>query len=166
MSAVTDPTPDQASVPRTWRPRGVRRAGFVLSAMVVIVAGWVWIAWGPEVRTQFTFSQRLTLLLLGGTAFAALYALMRSRVTAATTGVTVVNGYRRHEYAWSQLVGIVLPNGAPWASLDLSDGTSVGTLGIQGSDGAHARRAVADLRGLIAAHTPVSEDPAAGSEEA
>ena len=37
-----------------------------------------------------------------------------------------------------------LPPGAPWATLDLSDGTTVSAMGIQGSDGARARRAVRD----------------------
>ena len=38
----------------------------------------------------------------------------------------------------------------PWAVLDLADGTSQPAMGIQGSDGARARRAVAELRLLLA----------------
>jgi hypothetical protein len=63
----------------------------------------------------------------------------------------VVNGYRRHELAWPQVVGVHLPPGAPWVTLDIADGTTVSAMGIQGSDGDRARRAVRDLRRLVEA---------------
>ena len=44
-----------------------------------------------------------------------------------------------------------MPPGAPWATLDLADGTTVPVMGIQGSDGQRARRAVRDLRTLVEA---------------
>ena len=39
-------------------------------------------------------------------------------------------------------------------ALDLSDGTTLSMIGIQGSDGARARRAVRELRALVASHSP------------
>ena len=62
----------------------------------------------------------------------------------------MVNGYRRHDYEWAEVLAVHLPPGAPWAVLDLSDGTSQPAMGIQGSDGGRAKRAVAELRLLIA----------------
>jgi hypothetical protein len=59
-----------------------------------------------------------------------------------------VNGYRKREYEWPEIVGVHLPPGAPWATLDLSDGSTATALAIQGSDGERARRAVRDLRAL------------------
>ena len=47
-----------------------------------------------------------------------------------------------------------LRRGAPWATLDLSDGTTVSVMGVQGSDGARARRAIREIRAAIAANTP------------
>ena len=54
-----------------------------------------------------------------------LYALVRSRVVAEKDRLVVVNGYRRHEYDWAEIVAVHLPPGAPWATLDLADGTTV-----------------------------------------
>jgi hypothetical protein len=74
---------------------------------------------------------------------------VRSRVTAAPDGLTVVNGYRRRDLDWAQVLGVSLRRGAPWAGLDLSDGTTISVLAIQGSDGARAVTAVRALRALI-----------------
>jgi hypothetical protein len=64
--------------------------------------------------------------------------------------LVVVNGYKRRELAWAEVVAVHLPPGAPWAVLDLADGTSLPAMGIQGSDGARAKRAVRELRALLA----------------
>ena len=72
-----------------------------------------------------------------------------SRVEATAERLVVVNGYRRHEYDWPEVIAVHLPPGAPWAVLDLADGTSRSAMGIQGSDGARARLAVAQLRAVI-----------------
>jgi hypothetical protein len=44
---------------------------------------------------------------------------------------------------------VTLRAGAPWAELDLSDGTTVAAMGIQGSDGTRAERQVQQLRELV-----------------
>jgi hypothetical protein len=141
------------SLPHTWRPFGARIAGTVLGGMLLVLAITVWIAWGADVRARFTVFQRSTLVFLGLLAFACWFALVRSRVTAAEQGVTVVNGYRRRQFEWSQVVSINLRRGAPWAGLDLSDGTSISMVAIQGSDGDRAIRAVRELRRLVAEHS-------------
>ena len=43
-----------------------------------------------------------------------------------------------------------MPQGAPFPTLDLADGTSRPALGIQASDGDRARQAVRELRLLLA----------------
>ena len=75
----------------------------------------------------------------------------RSRVVAEAQRLVVVNGYRRHVYEWPEVITVSLPRGAPWAVLDLADGTSQAVMGIQGSDGDRAIRAVRELRGLLRA---------------
>jgi hypothetical protein len=97
-------------------------------------------------------------VFLGLIALGVWFALMRSRVTAHEDGLTVVNGYKRRDLAWSQVVAVNLRRGAPWAGLDLSDGTSISALAIQSSDGSRATRAVQDLRRLIAENTPTERD--------
>jgi len=145
--------PDESSLPRTWRPFGARVAGTLLGLLLLAVVLTVWIAWGADVRARFTPFQKATLVGFGVVVLACLLALMRSRVTAHQGGVTVVNGYRTRELEWSQVIAVNLRRGAPWAGLDLSDGTSISVLAIQGSDGQRAIRAVRELRALVAANS-------------
>ena len=150
MSSLSNPE-DPVALPHTWRPYGARIAGTVLGAMLLVLCIVVWIAFGAEERARFTPLQRSTLIFIGLLAFACWYALMRSRLTATRKGITVVNGYRRRDYEWAEVLGVVLRRGAPWASLDISDGTSVSVMAIQGSDGNRARTAVREIRQLVSA---------------
>ncbi len=99
-----------------------------------------WFTFDAETRARFTVFQRGTLVFLGLIAFAAGFALVRSRVVAETSRLVVVNGYRKRTYEWAEVLAIHLPPGAPWAVLDLADGTSAPAMGIQGSDGGRARQ--------------------------
>lgn len=146
------------TLPHTWRPFGARLMGTVAGGMTLALVITVWIAWGPDVRARFTGFQRGTLVFLILLAGAVWFALMRSRVTATATGITVVNGYRRRELEWAEVVGINLRRGAPWAGLDLSDGTSISAVAIQGSDGQRAVDAVRELRRLLAENSPTERD--------
>jgi len=114
-----------------------------------VVAVVCWFSFDAETRAAFTTFQRLTMAFLILLAFAAMFALVRSRVVAERDQLVVINGYRRHAYSWAEIVSVSLPPGAPWVTLDLADGTSVAVMGIQGSDGARARTAVRQLRGLV-----------------
>jgi hypothetical protein len=145
-------------LPRTWRPHGARIAAVVLGLLLLLLVVGVWIALGSEQRARFTLVQRTTLVGIGVLGYAGLYAIARSRVTADEQGVTVVNGYRRQVFEWSQLVAVNLRRGAPWAGMDLSDGTSISMIGIQGSDGPRAVRAVQELRQLVADHSRTERD--------
>lgn len=144
------PADSDVTLPRSWRPLGVRLAGALFGGMLLVVCVVAWFAWDPETRARFTGLQRATLLALAMMAFAAGFALARSRVVAEADRLVVVNGYKRRELAWAEVVSVHLPPGAPWAVLDLADGTSLPAMGIQGSDGARARTAVRELRALLA----------------
>ncbi|MFL6159408.1 MAG: PH domain-containing protein [Marmoricola sp.] len=148
-------SPKPITLPHTWRPFGARMMGGALGAMLVAMVTTVWFALGSEIRSKFTGFQEGTLVVLGLIALGVWFALMRCKVRADEHGVVVVNGYRQREYAWSQLIGVNLRRGAPWAEIDLSDGTSISAIAIQGSDGDRARRAVVDLRRLIAENTRI-----------
>ena len=141
-------------MPHSWRPLGVRIAVWALGGLLIALVVAVWIGIGAEVRSQFTTFQRATLVFIGLLLFGCWNALVRSRVTASTEGLTVVNGYRMRTYEWSQVIGVSLRRGAPWGTLDLSDGTTVSLIGVQGSDGKRARRAIREIRATIAANTP------------
>ena len=140
-----------AGLPRTWRPFGVRMAGIVFGTMLLVVCAFAWFGFDAETRARFSVFQRGTLVFLGLLFFSAGYAMARSRVVADRDRLVVVNGYRRHDYEWAEVLAVHLPPGAPWAVLDLADGTSQPAMGIQGSDGARAQRAVRELRALLGA---------------
>jgi hypothetical protein len=162
MPADSDPTPAgpgpaaAPALPHTWRPLGVRLAVWILGVMLLALVVAVWIGLGPETRGEFTAFQRGTLVFIALLLFGSWNALVRSRVIARTEGLTVVNGYRKRTYEWSQVFGVSLRRGAPWGTLDLSDGTTISLIGVQGSDGERARRAVREIRATIDANTPTA----------
>ncbi|WP_372734181.1 PH domain-containing protein [Nocardioides sp.] len=143
---------DSESV-RTWRPLGVRVVGVMISAGLLVVVAMAWFGFDQETRDKFTAIQMLTILGFGLLAGSVLYALMRSRVEAHPDRLVVVNGYRRREFTWPQVVAVHMPPGAPWATLDLANGETTSAMGIQGSDGDRARTAVRELRQLLNEHS-------------
>jgi hypothetical protein len=148
MPAGSDREP-LVPLPHTWRPLGPRIAGGVAGGAVLVVTVFLWVGFDAETRASVTPFQRGTVLALALVGFSALYGLIRSRVDAEMDGLIVVNGYRRHQFEWAEIVGVHLPPGAPWVTLDLADGSTVSAMGIQGSDGARAKQAVRQLRALV-----------------
>ena len=138
-----------APLPRTWRPLGPRIAGVAAGGVLVVMAVVLWFTFDEETRAAITPFQRGTVFAIGAGMLAALFALARSRVVADTGGLTVVNGYRRRDLEWAEVIAVRLPPGAPWVTLDLADGSTCAAMGIQGSDGPRARQAVRELRALV-----------------
>jgi hypothetical protein len=149
MPAGSEPGTAGTSLPRTFRPFGVRVAAWVFGVLLVVTCVVMWFAFPPHIRAQFTVSQVLTIAALGLLFYSGGYALARSRVVARQEGLTVVNGYRTRRFDWNEVLAVTLRAGSPWAVLDLSDGTSVPAMGIQGSDGDRAKRQVRELRQLV-----------------
>ncbi|MGI8645404.1 MAG: PH domain-containing protein [Nocardioides sp.] len=149
MPADSDPARVPVSLPHTWRPLGVRLAAIIFGGGLLVVCAMAWIGFDQEIRDAFTFPQKLTLLAFALMVVAALLALSRSRVTADAERIVVVNGFRHRDLDRHQVVAVSLPRGAPWATLDLDDGTSVPAMGIQGSDGDRAVQAVRELRTVL-----------------
>ncbi|MDT9594665.1 PH domain-containing protein [Nocardioides zeae] len=147
MPAGSEPAPP--TLPRTWRPLGTTIAGVVASVTVLGAMVAAWLLLDAEIRAGFGFFQRITMVAMLAGAGAVLWGILRCRITASVEGVVVVNGYRTYSYEWAQVVAIRMPNGAPWATLDLSDGTARPVMGVQASDGSRAFRAVREVRALI-----------------
>jgi len=127
--------------------------GTVLLGGLVVVGAVAWIGFDEETQAAWTAFQKGTVFFLLALIVACVYAIGRSRVQALDDRLIVVNGYRRRELAWAEVVAVNLPPGAPWVTLDLADGTNISAMGIQASDGLRARRAVHDLRAIVAAHS-------------
>ena len=155
MTAQTPPSAGSARppvevppTPFTLRPLGVRIAVYGLLVALGAVCAAVWVAFGPEVRAEFTLFQLGTLAVLAALLVGAGHALGRSRVEVRDDGLTVVNGYRSHQVAWDDVVAVRMRRGAPWASLERRDGAVTALVAIQGSDGARAETAVRQLRAV------------------
>lgn len=143
--------PPLPELPRTWRPLGPRVVGITITVLLAVICVVTWVGFDDETRARFSFFQRATLIFFGLLFCVLMHALIRSRAVALPDRLVVVNGYRRHEYQWPQIVAARLPPGAPWVTLDLADGETSAVLGIQASDGARARAALRELRALVAA---------------
>lgn len=144
-----DSEPSLVPLPHTWRPLGPRVAGIVAGAVVLLITVFLWVGFDAETRAAVTPFQRGTVVALGLLAASVIHALARSRAEAEIDGLVVVNGYRRHTYAWEQIIAVRMPPGAPWVTLDLADGTTASVMAIQGSDGERAKRALRQLRALV-----------------
>lgn len=147
--AITPP-----SLPHTWRPMGVRFAVIGFGLMLFVVCAAAWFGFDDETRAKFNLLQRLTLLVMGAGFGVIGWALGRARVTAEQATLVVVNGFRTRRLAWEQVLAVHLPAGAPWATLDLADGTTISAMAFQGSDGKVARDGVRQLRALIDRSAP------------
>ena len=144
------PAVSELPLPHTWRPLGVRLAVVFFGGLLAVVCVAGWVAVGSDVRGRVTPYQEVTLVLIAALGLAIAWALYRCRVTADSQGLEVVNGYRTHHYEWAEVLAVHMPPGAPFPTLDLADGTSRPTMGIQASDGDRARQAVRELRTLVA----------------
>jgi hypothetical protein len=152
-SEVRPPT-----LPRTFRPLGVRIAVFVFGGMLLAVCLVAWFALPAHVQAEISWLERATVLAFGIALAAVAAGLARCRLDAREDGVTVVNGYRKRAFHWNQLVAITLRPGGPWAVIDLSDGTTVSAMAIQSSDGPRALAHVRAVRALINQQSRTSRD--------
>lgn len=135
--------------PRTWRPLGPRIAAGVFSVVLVGAFAYLWLSFDQETKEAVNVFQRLTVILLVGVGVALMYGLARSKVVAHEDRLVLVNGFRRREYEWAEVIAIRMPPGAPWPTLDLADGSTVSALGIQGSDGKRSTIAVQEIKAML-----------------
>lgn len=157
MPAGSDPAepagPDRTdlpvTLPHTWRPLGVRVMAWFLVAALGVMCTMVWVGFTPEIKAQVTMFERLTFGAVGLGIVVCVHALTRSRVEARADGVTVVNGYKRRDLEWAEILSINFPRGAPWPNIDLASGHNISVHGIQASDGASSKKAVRTLRTLV-----------------
>jgi PH (Pleckstrin Homology) domain-containing protein len=140
------------ALPVRWRPRRGRLVphGLAAASLAAVIAVALLVP-------TFQPPDRVALVILGALVAVALYFFGRCELRAGPGGLTVVNVLRTTELGWAQVLDARMQPGEPWPTLDLADGTTIAAMGIQSTDGAHARQALAELRGLIAAHGETAE---------
>ena len=145
------PAASEVPLPQTYRPFGPRIAAFAFGAVLAGAFVWLWLSFDQQTRDAVSLLQKATVIGFVLLGLVLLNGLARSRVVATETGLTLVNGYRKRIYVWTDVVALRMPVGAPWPSLDLADDTTVSVMGVHASDGARAKRAVLELKALVAA---------------
>lgn len=101
------------------------------------------------VAETFKLPDRIGLLLFGALVAGILVVLGRVKVSWDDKGITLVNPFKTHHYAWGEVLDVTFEPGQPWPYIDLADGSSIGVMGIQGSEGAPAQQAVEELRAML-----------------
>jgi hypothetical protein len=89
--------------------------------------------------TFFSYVWRVTMPTVSAIVILALILVARPHLELSAHGLLVVNILHRHALDWSQVVAVRFAKDAPWASLDLADGTKLNVMAIQNSDGPRAR---------------------------
>jgi hypothetical protein len=139
---------------RVYRPFGARLVVIVMAVTLVGAVTFLWAAMPAEVRAQFSWPQRITILFFFGAILLALWGMFRTSVTISDSGLVITNIFKVRSYDWAQVLAISLHRGDPWAVLDLSDGTSVVAMAIQGSDGARTKGILREIGEQIEKHSP------------
>ncbi|MBA9006582.1 PH domain-containing protein [Thermomonospora cellulosilytica] len=135
---------------RVWRPRRTRIVAYTMAG--VIVFGMIVLA--VVVAPQFQLADRVLLVVFGLFLGWLLHMFARCRVEADEHGLTVVNAFRTRRLTWPEILRVTMGEGDPWPTLDLSDGTSLSAMGINGAEKTRAARHLAELRTLLARHEP------------
>lgn len=117
----------------------------VVTMVVMVVLAFVM----PE---PFGVPDRIGLVVFGAIVAGLLHLVGRPKVTATQRGLEVQNALRRHTYEWPEVVRVNMNVGEPWPTLDLADGSSVGAMGIQGSERERCAKAIGELRTLLKEH--------------
>ncbi len=149
---------DRIPLPRLYRPRGARIAAAVAAIALVAAMAGLWLMLSAGARAGFTVSQRATLLFFLAAHLVVLYAIYRTSARADESGLTVVNGYRRHRYFWAEVVRVSLGPHRPWALLDLADGSTAAVMAIQTADKGSAASSVRELAEVLVQRTSTSHD--------
>lgn len=132
-----------------WRPLRARLVTHGLAVLLLLTT----IVLAVVVPDPFKIADRIGFVIIGVLVAGGLYLLGRCRLRGDAHGLTVTNVLRTTELDWAQVLDATMPPDEPWVTLDLDDGTTMVAMGIQGSDGDRADRALAQLRALITEHS-------------
>lgn len=128
-----------------WRPRTTRIVAYITAGAIVLGM----IALAVVVAPQFKLFDRILIIVFGLCVAWVLHMLARCHVAADESGLTVVNAFRTRRLEWPEVLDVTMSVGEPWPTLDLADGTSLGAMGINGTEKALAARQLGELQALV-----------------
>ena len=136
-------------------PRRLVVVCWTVAALVVVVFGVVALLLprGASGDQVFGLGDQLGFFGIGLLLAGGVLCFTRARVRADETGVWVRNVMGERFFPWAVVVDVHLPEGAPWAQLELHDDETVALLAVQANDGDTAVDAVLALRHLLVAST-------------
>ena len=146
-------SPGSRSLPTRFRPLWARRVILPMELLVVAAFGYGFFAVPREGVDAWGVLDLTGLVVVALAIVTVLHLVGAVRIEAREEGLTVVNVLRRRRLEWAEVVGVRLPPAEPWLILDLSDGTALPAMAVQGSDGAYAREQAQELARLVAART-------------
>ena len=133
------------------RPRRLTRVCRWAAPVVLLVFGVLAVVLPRDTSgdQHFGVGDQIAFFAIGVLIAAGVLSFTRLRVRADTQGVWVRNVFGERYFPWGVVTSIDLPDGAPWAQLELHDDDTVALLGIQTNDGDTAVEAVLALRALL-----------------
>ena len=78
-----------------------------------MICAFSWFAFDDETRDSSRRSSAARCSCSGCWRSSLLYALIRSAGRGHADRLVVVNGYRRHEYEWAEIIAVRLPRARP-----------------------------------------------------
>lgn len=140
---------------RTIAPKGARIVAWSLFALVAAGTA-VFVVVAPRVlgADRFPLPDQVLSVLFGALVCWGIYRQATVRIVPRERDLRVRNVFSTTTLAWEQVVAVRFGPDHPWARLDLADGSTLGAMGIQTSDGEYAGRQARYLATLVALHEP------------
>ena len=126
-----------------YRPNLGRKIPLALAVIVLILT-----IIGAAVQsggTFFSYVWLVTMPAVSAIVILVLILVSRPRLELNEEGLLIVNIFQRYTLGWNEVIAVRFAKDAPWASLDLADGTKLNIMAIQNSDGPRAREVALEL---------------------
>ncbi|OIQ79682.1 hypothetical protein GALL_385810 [mine drainage metagenome] len=122
---------------QTYRPNLGRKIPLALALVVLLLT--VGAAAFQSGGALFSYVWRVSMPVVSAIVILVLLLVARPSLKLSDEGLVVVNILRSQKLEWSQILAVRFAKDAPWASLDLADGTRLNLMAVQNSDGPRAR---------------------------
>ncbi|HHW84494.1 MAG TPA: PH domain-containing protein [Actinomycetales bacterium] len=143
---------------KPFRPRAARVVGWVMAALVLSGVIALEVLGATGVLPVWRWVDRIGSFLFFG---AGLWLIWRQATVAAIPserGLKVRNLVLTRHLTWEEIVMVSFARGRPWAHLNLSDGSTLAVMGIQGADGEYAVSEARRLAELVSRHEGLDRD--------